>query len=677
MSKHNFEAETWKILELLTHSIYSNKEIFLREIISNASDAIDKARLKSLTDTKFLGDNNKFEIKVNYDKKQNIITIEDNGIGMTENWLKKNIWTIAKSGTKEFLEKLKKAKEDGEHNLIWQFWVGFYSAFMVADKVEIETKSALSKKSFIWSSDWKTGYDIKEANKKERGTIIKLFINESNKELLEEWKIRELIKKYSNYVWIPIMLEVEDKDDKGKVKWKKWEQVNETIAIWKKSKASIKKKEYDEFYKTVSMDFNEPLTYIHNNVEGMVSYKSLLYIPKETNMFANMSDSNKEYWPKLYVQNVLILENAKELLPVWLRFVSWVVETSDLPLNISREMLQSNAVLDKIKKSLVKKVIGELKKTMWNKKEDYLKFLENYGQIVKEWIHYEWDLKENIAEVVKFESLLKENKLSLDEYLKEARIEKKEKKENDKNHDCCGGTWECSDKKEDWEESCSEHKKEDWECCKDLKNEIKNIYYITGKNKAEVLANPYLEQFRKDKVDVLLLTDPIDEWVIQAMNEYKWNKLKSVLWANLKSEKETKKDKQAKEQTQKEFKDLLELIKNSIWSGKLEKVELNENLWDYLWAIKTPENGMTPQMEKMMKSMGQPTSPQKRILELNPESSLIKSMQKEFKKDIKSSKLQDMINYSYNQAVLLEWWEIENIWDFVKLTNKFAGEYLK
>ncbi len=665
MSKHNFEAETWKILELLTHSIYSNKEIFLRELISNASDAIDKARLKSLTDTSFLWDDNKFEIKIRIDSKKWIIEVEDNGIWMTESWLKKNIWTIAKSGTKEFLEKLKKAKEDGEHNLIGQFGVGFYSAFMVADKVEIETKSALSKKAYKWVSDWKTWYEIKESKKENRGTIVRLFVNEANKELLEEWKIRELIKKYSNYVWIPIMLEVEDKDDKWKVKWKKWEQINETIAIWKKPKSSIKKKEYDEFYKTISMDYNEPLTYIHNNVEWMVSYKSLLYIPKEQNMFANMSDPNKEYGPKLYVQNVLILENAKELLPVWLRFVSWVVETSDLPLNISREMLQSNAVLEKIKKSLVKKILVELKKTMWNKKDDYLRFLENYGQVLKEGIHYEWDLKENIAETVKFKSLLKSELISLDEYLENTKVEKKEK-----DHDCCGGTWDCSNKKEEWKESCSEDKKEDTK-------KIKTIYYITGKNETEVLSNPYLDQFRKNKVDVLLLTDPIDEWIIQAMSEYKWNKLKSVLWANLKGEKETKKDKEAKEKTKKEFKDLLELIKNTIWTDKLEKVELNDNLWDYLWAIKTPENWMTPQMEKMMKSMWQPVPTQKRILELNPQDKLVKSMKKEFKKDIKSDKLQDMINYAYNQAVLLEWWELENIWDFVKLTNKFAGEYIK
>ncbi len=695
MTQHNFEAETWKILELLTHSIYSNKEIFLREIISNASDAIDKARLKSLTDTTYLWDDNKFEIKISYDKEKNTINIEDNWIWMTEEGLKKNIWTIAKSGTKDFLEKLKAAKEDWEHNLIGQFWVWFYSAFMVADKVQIETKSNLDDEAFLWESDGKTGYEISKWKKENRGTIIRIFINESNKELVEEWKIRELIRKYSNYVWIPIMLEADEKDDKWNVKWKKWEQINETTAIWKKSKSSIKPEEYNEFYKTVSMDYNEPLAHIHTNLEWMISYKALLYIPKEKNMFANMSDPNREYWPKLYVQNVLILENAKELLPVWLRFVSWVVETSDLPLNISREMLQSNAVLDKIKKWLVKKVLTELKKAMTKDPESYKKFLENYWQILKEWIHYEWDIKEDIAWVVKFKSLLKNEIISLDEYLEEAKIEKnkccepsekgeccEEKKK--KEHDCCGWADDCDNKK-DWE-CCGEHKKEEgdscckekWDsCCEEDKKETKNIYYITGKSEAEVKMSPYLEQFRKNKVDVLLLVDPIDEWIIQAMSEYKGNQLKSIMSSDIKLEEETEEKKEKKEKTKKDFKDLLELAKNSIGTDKLENVELNDNLWEYLWAIKTPENGMTPQMEKMMKSMWQMVPKQKRILELNPEDNLVKAMQKEFKKDVKSEKLQDMIKYAYYQAVLIEWWEVENILDFVKLTNKFAGKYLK
>lgn len=380
--QHNFAAETGRILELLTHSIYSNKEIFLRELISNSADAIDKARIKALTDTTFLGDDTNFEIKVEIDEKNKTLSITDNGIGMTEDEMHKHLGTIAKSGTKEFMEKLEKAKEGGDHNLIGQFGVGFYSAFMVADKVEVVTRSGLDKKAHKWISDGKSGYEVEETKKDSRGTTVTLYMGEGNHELLIDWKVRELIKKYSNYVGVPIMMLENDtrseEEKKKELKELKFEQVNETKPIWKKSKTSVKAEEYKDFYSQVSMDFNAPLGHIHSSIEGNVSYNTLLYIPQETNAFSDMRDPSKEYGPKLYVQNVLILEHAKELLPVWLRFVSGVVETTDLPLNISREMLQSNATLETIKKSLVKKVVGELKKLRTKDAVAYGKFFQNY-----------------------------------------------------------------------------------------------------------------------------------------------------------------------------------------------------------------------------------------------------------------------------------------------------------
>ncbi len=643
--KHNFEAETGRILELLTHSIYSNKEIFLRELVSNSSDAIDKARIKSLTDTNFLKAWEKFEIKISVDEKNNSIIIEDNGIWMDKDSLQKNLWTIAKSGTKEFVEKLKKAKEDSEHNLIWQFWVGFYSAFMVADKVEVDSKTNESEAN-KWISDWKTGYELKSGERKERWTTIKIFLNEANKELLSEWKIKELVKKYSNYAPTPIMLEVEEKEEKDwkeVIKGKKWEQINESKAIWKKNKSEIKPEELEEFYKSISMDFNKYLTYSHINIEWMVSYKSLLFVPMQKNMFNDLSDPNKEYWPKLYIQNVLILENAKELLPVWLRFVSWVVETTDLPLNISREMLQNNSSLEKIKKGLVKKVLAELKKSMKNDEKNYDIFLENYAKLLKEWIYYEtWEQKEEIASILKFKNLEWKN-ISLDEYLENFKIEKKDEKNKDENK----------------------------------KEEEKIIYYVVWKSESEVLASPYLAQFRENNVDVLLLTDPIDSFLVQNFNEYKKAKLKSITSSDIKLKQDSKEEKEKKEEVKKDFKDFLELTKNTISADKIEKVELNENLWEAIWALKTPEWWVNPEMEKMMKAMGQPVPEQKRILELNPNTGLVKAMKAEFEKDLKSEKLSDMIKYAYNQAILLEWWELENIWEFVALTNKFASGYLK
>lgn len=648
--QHNFAAETGRILELLTHSIYSNKEIFLRELISNASDAIDKARLKALTDTTFLWDDTNFEISIEIDEKNKTLSIVDNGIGMTEEEIHKHLGTIAKSGTKEFMEKLEKAKEWGNHNLIGQFGVGFYSAFMVADKVEVLTKSGLDTKAHKWSSDGKSGYEVEETQKDSRGTIVTLHFGDGNMELLKDWKIRELIKKYSNYVGVPIMMLENDtrteEEKKKEPKELKLEQVNETKPIWKKSKTSIKAEEHKEFYQSISMDFNAPLGHIHSSIEGNVSYNTLLYIPQETNAFSDMRDPSKEYGPKLYVQNILILEHAKELLPVWLRFVSGVVETTDLPLNISREMLQSNATLEKIKKSLVKKVISELKKIRTKDTEAYGKFFQNYGAILKEWVYYEADMKQDIAEVLEFDTLLSEKRVSLDEYLENAPM---------------------SSKASEWQEDK-----------KDSDNqEQKTIYYITGKSRSEVLASPYLEQFRSEKVDVLLLTEAIDEWMIGVLDEYAGVKLKSVTGSDVKLKEETAEEKKKAESTQKQFKDMLELVKNTIGTDKIEKVELNTHLGDALWALKTPDGAMNPQMEKMMKAMGQQVPETKRVLELNPNNKLIKAMKKEFKDNVKSKKLKDLIHYSYNQAILLEGGELENIADFVQMTNTFAGEYLK
>ena len=647
MTKHNFEAETGRILELLTHSIYSNKEIFLRELVSNSADAIDKARLKSLTDANFLGDDNEFKITIISDTRANTITIVDNGIGMTGEELVSHLGTIAKSGTKEFIEKLQKAKEDWEHNLIGQFWVGFYSSFMVADKVEVESKSALDNKAHKWTSNWKSSYELSEIKKEGRWTTITLFVNEANKELVEEWKIKELVKKYSNYVGVPIyMKEYDSRTDEEKKKEPKemWmEQVNETQPIWRKSKASIKKEEYKAFYQSVSSDWNEPLFTMHNNVEWMVSYKSILFAPKEVNMYQNLSDPNMEYGPKLYVQNVLILENAKELMPIWLRFISWVIETSDLPLNISREMLQDNATLEKIKKGLTKKVITELGKILKNNKEDYLKFWDNYWKIIKEWIHYEHDLKQEIAGITLFKWINDIKNITLDEYLEKTKAKEVEVEK-------------------------------DW---KKVKEKKKTIYYIIAKSESEALASPYLAQFKKNNIDVLVLTDPIDSFLVQWFTEYKEANLVSITSDDIELEEKTEKEKKEEKKKQKDLKSLFDLVKTTIWEEKIEEVVLNDKLWDSLWALKTWANWVDPQMEKMMKAMWQQVPVQKRILQLNSNNKIIDLMKKEFDKNIKSKKLSDIIKYAYSQAILLEWWELENPAEFISLTNKFAGGYIK
>jgi len=622
---YNFEAETERLLELLTHSIYSNKEIFLRELVSNSSDAIDKARIKSITDVNYLWDNTKFEIKIDINKDEKIITIEDNGIGMSKDEVIINIWTIAKSWTKDFIEKLKESKE--QNNLIGQFWVWFYSVFMIASKVELETKSNESEKSVIWTSEWKWSFELNEWKKQSRWTVITIYVKEDEKEFLEDWKLRELVKKYSNYISVPIMMkEVENEKNIGN---RNYIQVNETKPIWDKQKSEIKEEQYNEFYSSISYDFDKPLTHIHLNTEWAISYKSILFIPTKKNMFNNNEDASKDYWPKLFVQNVLILEHAKDLLPVWLRFISWVISTNDLPLNISREMLQSNQILDKIKKSLTKKIIDKLSTEMKENK-NYDDFLTNYSRFLKEWVYYDGELREKIIEVIKFKSLLKWKDITLDEYLESAKIIKKDDKET------------------------------------------KYIYYITAKTENEAKSNPYIDGFKNKWNDVILLTDPIDEWIIQVLNEYKWNKLVSITSSEL--EKEEDEDKEIKEKIEtekKEFKDLFELIKNTIWSNKIEKVNLSTRLWDNLWALKIKEWWLTPQMEKMMKSMWQHIPENKKILELNTNHKIVKLMLNEFKKDLKSEKLKDMILYVYEQAIILEWWELDDYKAFINRVNNF------
>lgn len=646
MANYNFEAETWRVLELLTHSIYSNKEIFLRELISNSSDAIDKARIKSLTDINFLGNDSDFKIFITIDKEKNTITIEDNGIWMTKDELISNLGTIAKSGTKEFLEKLEKAKENKDHNLIWQFWVGFYSSFMVADKVEVETKSPLEEKSHKWISDWKTNYQIEESNREKRWTKITLFINEANKNLVEDWKIRELVKKYSNYVSTPIMMIAYDpRTEEEKQKEPKvmdFEQVNETKPIWKKDKKDITEEEYKNLYQSVSFDWNSPLFSLNNSVDWLVSYKSILFSPKEQNMYQNLADPNLDFWPKLYVQNVLILEHSKEILPTYLRFISWVIETNDLPLNISREMLQNNSTLEKIKKSLTKKLLSELQKNLKEKRSDYEIFWKNYGKILKEWIYYDYDLKEEIASTSLFKSLNTNNLISLDEYLEKAPEKKSIEKHWDHEHEIIS----------------------------------KNIYYIIAKSENEAKSSPFISQFKEHNTDVLIFTDAIDSFWVNNLTEYKWAKFVSITTSDVELEEKTEEQKEAEKTQNENFKSLFDFIKNIIWEEKIEEVKLNKNLWENLWALKTPKNWIDPQLEKMMRAMWQEVPTQKRILELNPKNKLVEMMKNELEKDLKSEKLQDTIKYAYYQAILLEWWEIKNISEFVNLTNKFATKYL-
>jgi molecular chaperone HtpG len=633
-STYKFEAETERLLELLTHSIYSNKEIFLRELISNASDAIDKARIKSLTDTEYLGTDADFKIRITVNKETGTILLEDNGIGMTKDELIAHLGTIAKSGTKDFIEKLKESK--AENNLIGQFGVGFYSVFMVASKVEVTTKSAESSEAHTWISEGKGQFDIIPSDRTSRGTSILITLKEDEKEYADEWKIQELVRKHSQYVAIPVeLLKTEEKDGKTETTW---EQLNETKAIWNRSKSELTEEDYTTFYKSLSYDYEKPLAHIHTDSEGVLSYRSILFIPSKKNPFAN-DDPAAEYGPKLYVQNVLILENAKDLLPTWLRFVTGVVVTNDLPLNISREMLQANPNLEKIKKALTKKVLDKLVQVQSENPDAYKEFLAGFSRQFKEGIYYDTEHKEKIAGLLSFGRLLGSDEITLDAYV--AKLNEKDSTETSTD---------------------SDSKKE------------QTIYYHLAKSRAEALANPYIDAFREKNIDVLLMVDTIDEWVITRLTEYKGAKLKAITATNLDTldAEKTEEEKKQLEETEKSFKDVFTLFKNTVGIETLEEVRVSRRLGSNLGALATKEGAMTPQMEKMMRAMGQPVPTQKRILELNPEHAITQMMLNEFKVDPKSEKLKNLMQYSYDQAVLLEWGELVDYKGFVERVNRFV-----
>lgn len=617
MPKHEFNADVNQLIELVTHSIYSNKEIFLRELLSNASDALSKAQLKSLQDTNYLKDDINLQITVDVNAKEKLIVIKDNGIGMTKEEVIENIGTIAKSGTKKFIQEMKK---DHNNNLIGQFWIGFYSVFMVAEKVELESKTWDSK-GVLRISNGKGSYEIKESKKTTRGTEIRIYLQKDSEEFANIHRIKWLIKKHSNYLPYPIMMqeEKEEKEEKKENEKNAYEQINKSQSLRSKNKNEIKKEEYDEFYNSLSFDTNKPLEHIHLDVEWAINYKALLYIPQKNNPFANLMP-DQEFGPQLYVQNILIMEQCKELLPQRLRFVKWVIETPDLPLNVSREILQNNQIINKVQSSLVKKVIETCKYKQQEDRNNYEEFFSNYGKILKEGIHFDRSNKEEIASICLFYSS-KENKLiSLDEY---------------------------SDK-----------------------SVGKEIYYLTGNNIKELKDNPYMEQFENSEHDVLLMTDPIDERVVQSLQTYKGCKLISAQHADIEHSNKSKKEKKVVEKMNEEHKDLLEYIKKILHEEAIDKVEFSHKLKEPLAVLKDKEGQPSLQMERYIKAMGQETTPIKRDLIINKDHPLANKIIEIYTKDKKSDSMKDRIYYLHNQALLQQWVQPANIQSFIKVINK-------
>ena len=621
MAQQTFQTEVSQLLHLIIHSLYSQKEIFLRELISNSSDALDKLKYLTLTQDEFKS--MKFEPKVSMTFEEGdspTLTIKDTGIGMSKKDFKDNLGTIARSGTKNFLSKMSgDAKKDS--NLIGQFGVGFYSCFMVADKVEVISKKAGQKQAHRWVSDGKSGYEIFSDKSEDIGTTIILHLNDEGKEFASRWKIQSTVKKYSDHIDFPIFLSYEDTeyDDDGKEKGKtpKTEQVNDATAFWKRPKNELKKKDYNEFYKSLSYDADEPMDWIHSTAEGTLEFTVLFYIPKK----APADIYRADYQPgvKLYVNRVFITDDDKELLPTWLRFVKGVIDSSDLPLNVSREILQQNRIMAKIKSNSVKKVLDKIK-TISKNKDKYAGFYNEFGRLLKEGVYQEYEHKEALTELLRFKSTKEEGYVSLQDYVDR------------------------------------------------MDSEQKTIYYITGTNESTLRQSPLLEMYREKDVEVLILDDEIDEIIMPSVPTYKEKDLKSVNRSGAADELKKESDKEK----EKEIKPLIKKIK-SVLGEKVKDVKASSRLSNSPSCVVADENDPTAQMQEIMRAAGQEGMPEiKPILEINPDHKIVKKLIGMRK----GKSFDDSVLLLYEQALLQEGVKLDNPADFVNRLNKLMEKAL-
>ncbi len=634
-----FQTETKKLLDMMIHSIYTHKEIFLRELISNASDAIDKLKFNAVTDTNILGNNTEFKIEIIPDKDARTITIRDNGIGMTKEEVVTNIGTIAKSGSKDFMEKLKEAKENQEMEIIGQFGVGFYSSFMVADKVTLETKSPYEEKGIRWESNGEGEYNIEEVDLGTRGTSITLHLRKDEEdntfsEYTETWEIKSLVKKYSDYVRYPVEMDVTKetpkKDDKGEIIEGEYdteiirETLNSMTPLWKKSKEQLSDEEYNEFYKGKFHDWVDPIKTIHYKVEGNIDYTALLFIPGKAPMDFYTKEFEKGL--QLYTKNVFIMDKCKELIPDYFRFVKGLVDSSDFSLNVSREILQQNRQLEVIAKNIEKKIQKELKLLLKNEREKYEEFFSAFGNDIKYGVYDQYGAKKDLLkDLLIFDSSFNEKKTTLKEYVER------------------------------------------------MKEEQKYIYFVSGEDKEKLKNLPQMEGLREKGYEVLFFLDKIDEFAIQVLREYEGKEFKAINQGDLDKEINSDDKKLLDEKTE-ENKDLISELKE-ILKEKVADVRLTSRLKSSAVCLVSGE-GVSFEMEKVMKEMPgeNPFGPVKadKILELNPNHDLFKSLNKVFEEDKKT--LSDIADLLYSQALLIEGFPLEDPVDF---SNKMTQLMIK
>lgn len=624
---HGFQTEVKQLLQLMIHSLYSNKEIFLRELISNASDAADKLRFKALENSALFENDGEVRVRVSVDKEANTITISDNGIGMTRDDVIEHLGTIAKSGTKEFFGNLT-GDQAKDSQLIGQFGVGFYSSFIVADKVTVRTRAAglSADRGVEWQSAGEGEFSIADIEKTERGTEVILHLKEEEKEFLDDWKVRSIITRYSDHIGMPVEMykegtpeqEVEDGDNIPATKGG-WEAINQGTALWTRDKSDISDEEYKEFYKSVAHDFDEPLKWVHNKVEGKTEYTSLLYIPKRAPF--DLWNRDVKHGIKLYVQRVFIMDEAEKFLPSYLRFVKGLVDSNDLPLNVSREILQDNKVTQAIRNGNVKRVLQTLTRMSDNSPEDYTIFWKEFGNVLKEGPAEDLSNKEKIAKLYRFASThtdTAEQNVSLDDYI--------------------GRMKEGQDK----------------------------IYYITADTFSTAKNSPHLEVFRKKGIEVLLMSERVDEWMMSHLTEYSEKQFQHVAKANTDlSDMDDEETKKAHEEAEKEFQSFVERAKTAL-GDKVKEVKVTHKLTDSPAVITTDEHDMNTQMLKLLEAAGQPLPETKYIFEVNPEHALVKRVADESDE----AAFKEWVEVLLDQATLAERGSLDDPADFVTRLNK-------
>lgn len=620
-----FQTEARQILHLMTHSLYSNKEIFLRELISNASDACDKLRFEALADGDLYEGDGDLKITVDFDKDNKTVTITDNGIGMSRDEIIDNIGTIASSGTRKFLESLT-GDQARDAQMIGQFGVGFYSSFIVADKVTVTSRRAGTDKSEAvrWESDGQGSFTLENAEKESRGTVVTLHLKEGEEEFADNFRLRNIIKQYSDHISLPINMQKVDYDtDKDEEENKdaepEYERVNSASALWAKDKKDITDDDYREFYKHVSHDFQDPQTWIHNKVEGNQSYTSLFYIPAKAPF--DLFDRDHKRGVKLYVKRVFIMDDAEHLMPNYLRFIKGVVDSDDLPLNVSREILQQNKVIDRIRGASVKKVLGKLESMAKDQAEEYASFWNTFGQVMKEGPIEDFANKERVAKLLRFastETNSEDQTVSLEDYI--GRMKEGQEK----------------------------------------------IYYITAESFAAAKNSPHLEVFRKKGIEVLLLSDRIDEWLVSHMTEFDGKPLQSVARGDLDLGKiGNQEEEKTTEEANEEFKEVIERVKKSL-GDKIAEARMSQRLTDSPSCLVLNEQDMSAQMQQILEAAGQYAPRAQPILELNSDHRLVAKL-----KDIKEDdSFNDWVSLLFEQAQLAAGNQLEDPAGFVMRVNR-------